>query len=672
MTVQEAFESALQHHQAGRLADAEALYRQILAAQPDHFDALHLFGVLVHQTGRPALAVEWIRRAITVRPDYPKSHFSLGNALRDEGRLSEAAAAYRHALVLQPDSAETCNNLGNVLARLGDFEQAIVLYRRAVAIKPGYAEAHNNLGVALREIGQSAEAAAVYERARRLRPELPDVHYNLGCALGDLGQYDEALAMYQQALQLDPNHADACNGMAHMFNYQGRLDEAISARRRALHAQPGHAGAHSNLVYTLHFHSSQDARAISTEQVNWNRQFGGADGESILPHANTCDPARRLRIGYVSADFREHVIGHNLRPLFAGHDHQTFEILCYSGVGRPDHVTEEFRQRADHWRNTVGMTDAALSETIREDAVDVLVDLTQHLAGNRLPMFIREPAPVLVSFAGYPECGGVDAIRYRFSDRYLEGERPASETKDGKWEIGWRRESDLRPATKEQVFLIDSFWCYDSSGMEGEVNELPARTGGKVTFGSLNNFCKVNEPLLRLWARVLREVEDSHLMLLSGFGEHRSRTVEFLRREGVAPPRIEFVEPRPRPAYLKLYNRLDVVLDTFPYNGHTTSLDALWMGVPVVTLAGKSGVSRAGLSQLMNLGVPELVAYAEDEYVEIATKLARDLPRLEELRRTLRARMKASVLMDAPRFARNIEAAYRAMWQRWCAERTDK
>jgi predicted O-linked N-acetylglucosamine transferase (SPINDLY family) len=255
---------------------------------------------------------------------------------------------------------------------------------------------------------------------------------------------------------------------------------------------------------------------------------------------------------------------------------------------------------------------------------------------------------VQVSFAGYPGSTGLDAIGYRLSDRLLESPvGPASPT--------------------EQVFLIDSFWCYDPCGMTVAVNELPARHSGRVTFGSLNSFCKVNEPVLRLWARVLGAVKDSRLVLLSQLGSHRQRTLEVLEREGVAAHRVEFVDRSPRQAYLELHHRLDLVLDPFPYNGHTTSLDALWMGVPVVSLAGATTVSRAGLSQLTNLGLPELVASTEDDYVQIATELAHDLPRLATLRATLRPRMEASALMDAPRFARQIEAAYRTMWRQWCA-----
>jgi predicted O-linked N-acetylglucosamine transferase (SPINDLY family) len=298
------------------------------------------------------------------------------------------------------------------------------------------------------------------------------------------------------------------------------------------------------------------------------------------------------------------------------------------------------------------MGDEELSEMIRRDGVDILVDLTQHLAGNRLGVFARQPAPVQVSFAGYPESTGLEAIEHRISDRHLE--------------MG---SADEGPVKNERMHLIDSFWCYDPCGVEVEVNALPARERGEITFGCLNNFCKVNERVLSLWARVLGSVTGSRLVLQSRPGRHRQRVLEYFEGAGIEARRVEFVDLRPQREYLELYHRLDMVLDTFPYNGHTTSLEALWMGAPVVSLAGKTPVARAGLSQLTNLGLPELVARSEVEYVAIAASLAGDLPRLSELRSTLRERMKTSVLMDAPRFARSIEGAYRAMWESWCSER---
>jgi predicted O-linked N-acetylglucosamine transferase (SPINDLY family) len=630
------------------LAEAERVYLQILAAQPNHADALHHLGVIAQQSGRHDVAVEWIRQAIFINPHNPAAHSNLGEAYRLAGRLDEAVAAFRHALTLKPDLPETFSNLGIALRARGQLDEAVAAYRRALELKPDYPEAHYNLGNALRDRGQLDEAVAAFHRALELKPGYPEARYNLGNALRDRGQLGEAIAEYRRALELEPDFPEAHNNLGNTLKDLGRLDEAIAAFQQALQLERERPDAHSNLVYTLHFHPGHNDRTISEERQRWNRQFGDPLKQFALPHANDRSPERPLRIGYVSPDFRDHVVGRNLLPLFERHEHRNFEILCYAGVTQPDELTGEFRRRAQQWRSTVNVGDEALADMIRRDGVDILVDLTQHLAGNRLPMFARKPAPVQVSFAGYPESTGLEAIEYRISDRYLE----TGSTNEG-------------TGRKEQVHLIDSFWCYDPCGVEVEVKGLPSGESGRVTFGCLNNFCKVNEPVLRLWARVLGTVTDSRLLMRSPAGSHRQRTLEVLEGEGIERRRVEFVESRPRREYLELYHRLDIVLDTAPYNGHTTSLDALWMGVPVVSLAGKTRVSRAGLSQLTNLGLPELAAHSEEDYVKIAVELTRDRTRLTQLRSTLRDRMKTSVLMDAPRFTRQVEQAYREMWQAW-------
>ena len=339
-------------------------------------------------------------------------------------------------------------------------------------------------------------------------------------------------------------------------------------------------------------------------------------------------------------------------PLLANHDHDSFEIFCYSQVVRSDAFTERFRARAQHWRNAVGLTDERLALQIREDHIDILVDLALHMARNRLPVFARKPAPVQVTFAGYPGSTGLDTIDYRLSDPYLN---PPG--------------TDESIYSEQTVRLPHSFWCYDPVDWgDLSVNELPAQSNGFITFGCLNNFCKINDAVLRLWARVLHAVPSSRLRLLAPEGSHRQHTWDVLGKAGILRERIEFISRQPSREYLELYHRIDLGLDTLPYNGHTTSLDSFWMGVPVITLVGQTIVGRAGLSQLMNLNLPELIAHDPEQYVEIAAALAHDLPRLSELRSTLRARMEQSPLMDAPHFARDIEAAYRQMWRHWCTK----
>ena len=654
--------------QVGRIEDAVPVYQQAVVSQPDHPESHRNLGAALAVLNRLPEAVVAYRRALELRPDDPDARNELGNALLRMGRADEAVAEYQRALDLKADYAEAHNNLGNAFRVLGRLEQAVAAYGRALEIAPEMAMAHYNLGCTLRDDGKLEEAIASYRRALAIEPGHVDAHNNLGNAYKDQGRLDEAIAAFHDALRLDPVHAQACNNLANALRDQGQLDEALATYRRALQLRPD-PRVQSNLIYSLHYHPGDVEPVLAEEQAKWNRQFAVPPKPQMRQWPQDRNPDRRLRIGYVSPDFRDHVVGRNLAPLFRCHNRASFEIICYSSVIKPDEFTQSLRAHADRWQDVAALSDEALAEMIRQDCIDILVDLSQHMAGNRLPVFARQPAPIQISLAGYPESTGLDAIGYRFSGRWLEGEDKMQDTgyrmQDDRERGADPASCDLHPASG--VFLLPSFWCYDPCGIDLAVNDLPAETGRGVTFGSLNNFCKVNEAVLELWARVLGTVPDSRLVLLSPFGSHRQRVLELFERKGIAARRIEFVELRPRRKYLELHHRLDIVLDPFPYGGHTTSLDALWMGVPVVTLAGRRAVSRAGLSQLSHLGLRELVASTEDEYVAIASSLAGDLPRLAELRRTLRTRMENSPLMDAPAFARNIETAYRAMWRDWCA-----
>jgi predicted O-linked N-acetylglucosamine transferase (SPINDLY family) len=698
----------------GRPVDALARYRQALALAPDFAEAHNSYGIACLEEGRVEEAIRAYRQALDRQPHLAEAHNNLGLALRQLGQNRDATAAFRRALELKPTFAEAHNNLGLALAEAGLPEEALAAFREAIRCRPTYAEAHNNLGAALRQWGQTDEAFSALDRAVALRPDYAEAWNNLGVVLHGRMEFGKAAAAFQRAIDLQPTHVEAWSNLGVARKEQGRLDEAMDSFRRALALQPDAADAlnnlasllkdrgeitaavdtfrrslaanprqplvHSNLIYTLHFDPHCDDASMAAEQKRWNRQFADPFKAGCAPYPNVRDPNRRLRIGYVSPDLRNHVIGRNLLPLFQHHDRENFEIVCYAGVEHPDDFTALLRRETQGWHGTLGRSDEAVAAMVRQHEVDILVDLTQHLSANRLPIFARRPAPVQVSFAGYPESAGLEAIEYRMSDKGLEKDfrlLPHCGTDCQFGEISPRPEATEPTAWlpyldqgHERVYLLDSFWCYDPCGLDVAVNELPAEGSGHITFGSLNHFGKVNEPLLALWARVLHEVKDARLIVLAGLGSHRQRTLNFLEQAGVAPGRVEFATPCPRAEYLALNHRLDIVLDSFPYNGHTTSLDALWMGVPVVTLAGSRAVSRAGLSQLSNLGLPELVAHSEEEYIAIATRLAADWPRLTELRRTLRTRMEGSVLMDAPHFARQIETAFRTMWRAWCTSPT--
>jgi len=429
----------------------------------------------------------------------------------------------------------------------------------------------------------------------------------------------------------------------------GRVEEAVALGREACALEPGHVIAASAYLFFAMYHPGWDARALRQALDEWRMRF--ADPLPQVRHeAGRAEEAeKRLCVGYVSPDFRDHCQAMFMLPVLGRHDAERFEIVCYSDCMRPDAVTAAIRQRCHVWRETARMGDEQLAELIRADGIDVLVDLTMHMAGNRLRVFARKPAPVQVTWLAYPGSTGLTTIDYRLTDPQLD---PPGCDESVYSEKTWRL-----PAT---------FWCYEPLGDVPEVGPLPARRNGHVTFGCLNNLCKVNERSLGLWAKVMARVPGSRLHLLTGPGPQRARTLAVLAAHGIAGERVTFLERTGRAAYMAYYRRIDIALDTVPYNGHTTSLDSFLMGVPVVTLVGNTVVGRAGLSQLTNLGMTELIGRTGEEFVEIAVGLAGDLGRLEGLREGLRERMRGSVLMDAGAFVRGLEEAYRGMWREWC------
>lgn len=649
LSIPQAFALARRHYQSGRLAEAERIAGQILAAEPRHARALHLSGVIAHQQGRKDAAMDLIRRAIALEPGVADFHCHLGIACFASGQWVEALAALRQAIALQPGFAVAHCHLGNVLREMGQLDEAIAAYRHAVALRPDYAGAYSNLGVALKDKGQLAEAIAAYRQAIAGNPDLPEAHCNLGNALCENGQPDEAIPALRRALALSPSFALAHNNLGNALKDEGLLDKAIASYRRAVALDANYPEAHSNLLYTLHFHPGFDARAIADEHQAWNRQHAAPLRHGIRPHRNVRTPERRLRIGYVSPNFREHPVGRFMLPLLANHEHREVEIFCYSQVKRPDALTYQLRAHADQWQNTTGRSDDQVAELIRQDEIDILVDLSLHMDRNRLLVFARKPAPIQVTYLAYAGTSGLNTIDYRLSDPHLD---PPG--------------MDESVYSEQTIRLPRTYWCYQPMGTPS-VGPVPAQRAGHITFGCLNNFCKVTEPTLLSWARILQAVPDSQLLLHAAEGSHRQRTAKLLEQLGVDPRRLRFVAHVPMSEYLELYQQIDVALDPFPYGGGTTSCDAFWMGVPVISLRGETAVGRAGVSLAMNLGLRELIAHTPEAYVQTACNLAADLPRLSVLRSSLRNRMAASPLMDAPRFARNVEKAYREMWHRWCA-----
>jgi protein O-GlcNAc transferase len=676
-------EMAILQHRVGELAEAERLYREVLAQDPGHSQASFHLGVLALQNGRLDEAIAMLTRATTLAPGNVACHSNLGEAHRRSGHVPAAVDSLLKAIALDPGLVAPLYNLGRVLLGCGAIDGALVCLERAAELQPDQPDV-----LALRSAARAAvarrgtrpsdapapavedvlsattllalarpvaaegrlqDAAILLRRGAELHPRLTAAHYNLGVVYAALGQVHEAVASYRAALEIEPGLPDTHHQIANALLRGGRLEEAIAAFRAAMASRPEHAPYHSDLLFHLHFHPAYDSRAIMAEARSWEIAHAApfAARRSHLELDRT--PDRRLRIGYVSPNFRQHCQAFFMLPLLKHHDHEHFEIVCYSDVAHPDDWSARLLGHADRSYTVAGMGDAALADRIRDDRIDILVDLTMHMDGGRLLVFARRPAPVQVCWLAYPGTTGLATMDYRVTDPYLDP--PAA---------------DADAYAERSLRLPDTFWCYDAVTSEEPVGPLPARSRGRIAFGSLNNVLKVSEATLALWARVMRAVPTSTLTLLAPVGDARKRTLASLGALGIDPGRAAFVEYQRREAYLATYRSIDVALDTLPYNGHTTSLDAFWMGVPVVTLVGSTVVGRAGLCQAMNLGLPELVAQSPDEYVKIAVELSADLDHLSDLRRGLRARMEASPLMDAPRFARNLEAAYRSIWRQWC------
>jgi predicted O-linked N-acetylglucosamine transferase (SPINDLY family) len=718
VTIDHALRLALAHQQAGRAGDAESIYRAILAAAPNHPGALHQFGMMAAQVGRLDQAAELIRQAILAAPREAEYHTDLADVLLRQGHVEAAIAAYERALAIDPEFVDAHNNLGlawlkagnaekatacferalavnptlveamtnlgNAYRARGQFDQAISWYERSLALKSDSPDAHCNLGVAFKEKGELDRAIASFHKAIALRPQFAQAWYNLGVAMKGKGQLEDAIACYQQSLQHDPGFMHAHNNLGNAWkdSYQldaaiacyekalaidahfmlalnnlgnaqkdtGQLDLALANFRKARAIDPAAAIPHNNMLTALHYHPASDSRSLFDECRRWNREHAQPLRGFIQPHANDRDPDRRLRIGYVSPDLRNHPVGRFMLPVLAAHDRADFEIFAYAHAPFPDEITATARARSEAWRPIENVPDAQLAAMIRDDRIDILVDLALHTANNRLLVFARKPAPVQVTWLGYPGTTGLETIDYRFTDPYLD-------PPDG----------DVSCYSEKTVRLPDTFWCYDAGLNTPAVNALPSVAGDILTFGCLNAFCKVNDAGISLWAKVLAAVPGSRMVLLTPAGQSRRRVLDRFAAESIDAGRIAFVDNQPRNDYLRVYHRIDIALDTIPYNGHTTSLDAFWMGVPVVTLIGKTIVGRAGFSQLSNLGMSELIADAPEKFVRVAATLARDVRKLIELRRTLRGRLLSSPLMDAARMTRGIESAYRSMWRTWCA-----
>ena len=658
MSLDDAFDRAFQLVRSNRFSESENIYRRILETSPDSPRALHALGVVAYRQGKQHQAVSMILRALEIKPDFADAYNNLGNIYKDQGNSEGAIECYTKALEINEKHPQAHNNLGVILLDRGEPKEALECFDKALAIWPDYAEAHMHRGNALVNLERIDESVESYEHAIRLRPDYAMAHFNFGIALKKKGDCSEAVCRYRTALGINPDYTEARMNLGNALVSQGLVKEGVDEYRRVLSRDSEHYGIHSNILFTMNYLAEATAETLYIESLRWAEAYEKPRTVKIRPHGNDLSVNRRLRVGYVSPDFRKHSVSYFCVPLFAAHHRHDIELFCYGEVTKPDMTTARIEKLADVWVNTVGMTDGDLVERIRQDRIDILVDLAGHTAKNRLTVFAEKPAPVQVTWLGYPGTTGLSAIDYRLSDDIAD---PPDES-------GYHSEEIIR--------LPGGFLCYEPPENSPPISPPPCVEGHGITFGSFNNPAKITLDVLNLWASILSAIPASRLILKSHCFSDEATCLRYFKpfeEFNIEPGRVEFLPAEYATRdHLALYGRVDISLDPFPYNGTTTTCESLWMGAPVITLRGERHAGRVGAGILSRLGLDSLIAGNKDEYLRIAERLSADIDYLTRMRSNLRRMLAESPLCDAEGFARRIETAYRDIWKRWCEKNTEQ
>ena len=673
----------------GRIGEALTHYRRAAEMAPDNAATWVQLGNIQDDQGQHADAVAHYRRALEIEPDNAEANLNQGVSLLAIGQLDAAEQCLRRTLEVEPDSAEAHNNLGLTMKKRHKIDAALLCFQKALSIRPGYAAAHLNIGSVLQALGQDNAAAQSYQRALAINPDSAIAHSNYGSVLKSLGKMGQAEASCRRALELDPRLAEAHNNLGVIFSRTNRLAESIESFERAVKTRDDYADAYSNLGGVL-----KDIGRLAEASETLHRALA-IDPGSILAHHNllfihnyvadlpaeqlladakrfgevaarlarpctqwqsSADPQRVLRVGFVSGDLSGHPVGFFLEGVLAALTSRPgarLELFAYPTFTCDDETSTRLRACCKGWHSAIGLSDEALAHRITEDRIDILIDLSGHTAHNRLAMFAWKPAPVQVSWLGYFATTGLAAIDYFIADP-------------------WTLPPDQEINFSEQIWrLPETRLCFTAPAEGVEVGPLPALANGYITFGSFNNLSKMNDAVVALWSQVLNAVPDSRLFLKYqqlGEASVRQSTRERFAVHGIKPERLILEAYVPRSNYLAAYQRVDIALDPFPFPGGTTTAEALWMGIPVLTLAGERFLSRQGMGLLMNAGLPDWIATDAHDYLARAVSHAGDLQRLTSLRQGLRKQVLDSPVFDASRFAQHFEEAMLGMWHKWCSE----
>lgn len=656
-------EKGLELHQAGKFDEAEAIYREVLAGEDDttdaQTDAWHFLGLIMQQRGQFDQAIEFIERAILADPTRSTFYYNLGATFMAVEDLSSAAEAYDKACQLKPDWLDALVSLGTIQGQLGKYPPAETTLRQALQIDPDNVEAMISLTAVLEGLGQSADAEELGRQAVALRLTSPQAWSNLGNALNSQGKLpgklNEAEEAFRHALSIDPSYNTARFNLGNVLNDQWRNSQALACFREVIERDPIYFFAWQNLLLNLLYSPVETEQSIFETHKSWAEKFGSV-AEVSQPADR--DSSKRLKIGYVSPDFRTHSVAYFLKPLIAAHDRKAFEIYAYSNVRREDDTTSWFKDNVDHWRDVTTLSDAAAASLIQQDQIDILVDLAGHSANNRLGIFASKPSPVQISWLGYPATTGLPQIEHRLTDEIADPSGDADKNH-----------------SEQLIRLEGGFHCYQMPEEVPNVGSLPALDNGFVTFGSFNHISKISPRVIETWSEILASVPNSKLLLKGGMLDYevvRGKLQEAFEQNKIAADRIVlkgWIARDDDP--LELYNSVDICLDPFPYNGTTTTFEALSMGVPVITLLGARHSGRVGASIMSHLGRPEWITDTRQSYKALAGSLAGDLSALQNIRQQLRSELLNSTLSDAARFAAKIETVCTEIYRDFCQKTLD-
>ncbi|MBF0195352.1 MAG: tetratricopeptide repeat protein [Magnetococcales bacterium] len=632
----------------GKLGESILSYKTAIAHQPDYAEVYSNLGNTYSEQGKYDEAFSCFKKAIAIQPEYAEAYSNLGNTLQLQGKLDEGVLFFKKAISINPEFTQAYNNLGNLLQMQGKLVEAIGCYQKAVSLQPGYTEAYSNLGNALQQQGKLLAAVECYQKAVTLKPDYSEAYNNLGNALQELGRLDEAVTNFQKAIDFNLNYSDAYNNLGNALKEQGKLAQGIASFKKAIAINPNFADAHSNMLFCMNY-GNYDSQSLFDEHKIWGEKY--AANLPTFTNKQTDKSEEKLRIGFVSADFRQHSVSFFLEALFSSYNKQKLEFFCYSNSHKEDAVTAIFKNLVDGWQKIIGCSDKQVVEIIKEDNIDILVDLSGHTQNHRLKVFAMKPAPIQVTWLGYPNTTGLTTVDYRFTDSIADPTGISDQLH-----------------TEKLIRLENGFLNYQPPNNCPEVAQLPMQSNGYCTYASFNNLAKITPQVVKTWAQILNATPDSKLLIKNksfSCPHVKQSYLDLFAKESIAANRLEFL-PTTKTIFdhLSIYNKVDISLDTFPYNGTTTTCESLWMGTPAIVLLGDSHGSRVGASILTQVGMDSLIAKNHDDYIAKAISLAKDATKLEPLRCEMRDRMLTSPLCDAKAFSNKLENAFFNMWSK--------